>query len=181
MRAIESLIRSSFLCKDRPKAWRLDVDIAFMMQANSTQADARLPLGLTDEDRVLVFDGVCNLCDGGVNFLIGRDKKAKIRYAAAQSSAGRALLKHFQMPIDEFNTMVYVQNRQPFVKSTAALRVALNLPLPWPVLGVGLLLPRFLRDWVYDRVAANRYRMFGIKDQCMIPTDDIRARFLDEP
>lgn len=152
-----------------------------MTQAESLPAAVDLPLGLTKDDRVLVFDGVCNLCDGGVNFLIGRDKHARIRFAAAQSVPGQELLKHFEMPIDEFDTMVYVEQGASYVKSTAALRVALQLPFPWPMLGVGLVLPRFLRDWVYDRVAKNRFRMFGIKDHCMVPTDDVRARFLDDP
>lgn len=137
-----------------------------------------LPPGIGPEDRVVLFDGVCNLCNGSVRFLIARDPGARLRLASAQSAAGQAILAWCGLPVDHFDTMVFVEGGQAFMKSTAFLRVVRYLSWPWPWLSWGLLVPRPLRDWLYDRIALNRYRLFGRQEICMVPTPEIRSRFL---
>jgi predicted DCC family thiol-disulfide oxidoreductase YuxK len=137
-----------------------------------------LPPGVGPEDRVVLFDGVCNLCNGLVRFLIQRDRGARLRLASVQSEAGQAILAWCGLPLDNFDTMVFVEAGQAYPKSTAFLRVVRYLPQPWPWLSWGLLVPRPLRDWLYDRVARNRYRWFGRQESCMLPTPEIRSRFL---
>lgn len=139
----------------------------------------RLPAKLGPEDCVVLFDGVCNLCNGWVKFLIARDPQAKLRLAAAQSNAGQAILAWCGLPLDHFDTMVFVEKGKAYVKSTAFLRVVRYFPWPWPWLRFGLIVPRFLRDWLYDRMALNRYALFGRSDSCMLPGPDIVNRFLD--
>lgn len=137
-----------------------------------------LPPGVGPEDRVVLFDGVCNLCNGLVRFLIQRDRGARLRLASLQSEAGQAILVWCGLPVDDFDTMAFVEAGQAYLKSTAFLRVVRYLSQPWPWLSGGLLVPRPLRDWLYDRVAGNRYRWFGRQESCMLPTPEIRSRFL---
>jgi predicted DCC family thiol-disulfide oxidoreductase YuxK len=128
---------------------------------------------------ILLFDGVCNLCNGVVQFLIRHDPDAEFRFAALQSEAGQALLERFDLPTGEFDSFVLVEGGDYATKSTAALRIARRLGFPYSLLYPFVVLPTFLRDRVYDLVADNRYRIFGKKDQCMVPTPDRQARFLD--
>ena len=137
-----------------------------------------LPSGIGLDDRVVLFDGVCNLCNGWVRFLIARDPAARLRLASVQSDAGRAILAWCGLPVDHFDTMVFVEAGRAYTKSTAFLRVVRYFPRPWPWLSWGLVVPRPLRDWLYDRVALNRYRLFGRQEVCMLPTPEIRSRFL---
>ena len=138
------------------------------------------PLAEVDEGTpVVLFDGVCNLCNGVVQFLIRHDPDAEFRFAALQSEAGQALLERFDLPTGEFDSFVLVEGGDYATKSTAALRIARRLGFPYSLLYPFVVLPTFLRDRVYDLVADNRYRIFGKKDQCMVPTPDRRARFLD--
>ena len=137
-----------------------------------------LPPGIGPEDRVVLFDGVCNLCNGLVRFLIARDPEARLRLASLQSEAGQALLAWFGLPLDHFDTMAFVEAGRPYLKSAAFLRAARYLPWPWPWLSWGIVVPRPLRDWLYDRIALNRYRLFGRQETCMLPTPEIRSRFL---
>jgi predicted DCC family thiol-disulfide oxidoreductase YuxK len=137
-----------------------------------------LPPGVGPEDRIVLFDGVCNLCSGWVRFLIARDPAGLFRLASVQSEAGQAILAWSGLPVDQFDTMVFVESGQVFLKSTAALRVVRYFPWPWRWLAAGLAVPRPIRDWLYDRLARNRYTLFGRKDVCMLPTPEIRSRFL---
>jgi predicted DCC family thiol-disulfide oxidoreductase YuxK len=137
-----------------------------------------LPPGVGPEDRIVLFDGVCNLCNGWVRFLIKRDRGARLRLASVQSDAGQAILAWCGLPVDNFDTMVFVEAGRAYTKSTAFLRVVRYFPRPWPWLSWGLLVPRLLRDWLYDRVALNRYHWFGRQESCMVPTPEIRSRFL---
>ncbi len=134
--------------------------------------------GVGPEDRVVLFDGVCNLCNGWVRFLIKRDRKARLRLASVQSDAGKAILAACGLPTDQYDTMVFVEKGRAYVKSTAFLRVVRYFPWPWPLLSAGRIVPRPVRDWLYDRVALNRYALFGRTEACMVPTADIRRRFL---
>ncbi|MFO0876621.1 MAG: thiol-disulfide oxidoreductase DCC family protein [Gemmataceae bacterium] len=128
---------------------------------------------------IVLFDGVCRFCDGAVNFLIDHDPQGRIRFAALQSESGQALLKQFHLDATTLDTLVLVEGNRHYVRSTAALRIARFLNLPWPGLSMFLLVPVFLRDWVYRMVAANRYRWFGQMDACRMPTPELRQRFLD--
>ncbi|MFD1634461.1 thiol-disulfide oxidoreductase DCC family protein [Haloplanus ruber] len=131
------------------------------------------------DDPVLLFDGVCNLCNGVVQLLVPLDPAGRIRYAPIQSAAGQTLLSRAGLP-DDPDTVVLVEGDRAYTKSAAVLRVAELLGWPYRLLGVARLLPRRLRDACYDVVAANRYDWFGRREQCMVPDDDVRDRFLDD-
>jgi predicted DCC family thiol-disulfide oxidoreductase YuxK len=134
--------------------------------------------GLASGDRVLLFDGVCNVCSAWVRFVIARDPRARLRLASVQSPAGQAILRWCGLPTETFDTMVFVEDGRAYFKSTAFLRAVRYLERPWPWLSWGLAVPRPVRDWLYDRLARNRYRLFGRQESCMIPTPAIRSRFL---
>lgn len=132
------------------------------------------------ETAVVLFDGVCNFCNSSVNFLLHRDRDGAFRFAALQSEAGQKLLAEAGLEHHDLDSMVLIEGDRVAVKSTAALRAARRLPGPWFMTGLLLLVPRRLRDWCYDGFAARRYRWFGKREACMIPTAEMRSRFLDE-
>jgi len=127
---------------------------------------------------ILLFDGVCNLCNGLVQFILARDPKKHIYFASLQSESGQALLLHFDMNPDELNTLVLIDQKGAHLRSTAALRCARLLAGGWPLFYAFIIIPRAIRDTIYNWVASNRYRWFGKQDQCMIPTPELKARFL---
>ena len=127
---------------------------------------------------VLLFDGVCNLCNGAVQFVLKRDKKAVVRFASLQSDKGQALLKQFNLPTQDFDSFVYVRAGKAYTKSTAALYVARDIGGIWQGLYPLIYVPRFIRDAVYSLIARNRYKWFGKKESCMMPTPELKARFL---
>lgn len=127
---------------------------------------------------IILFDGICNFCDGAVNFTIKRDKHKKIKFAPLQSEAGRQLLKQYGLPEREMKSFLFIENGKVYDRSTAALRVSRYLTGLWPLLYGFIVVPSFIRNAVYDFIAKNRYKWFGQKDECMIPTPDVRARFL---
>ena len=130
------------------------------------------------ESPIILFDGVCNLCDGFVQFVIQHDSKEQFCFASLQSETGREILARHQLPQDQLSTIVLSRGDEFFTKSDAALRILSNLDGILKLTGIFLFLPRFVRDIFYDLVARNRYRLFGRKDACMIPTPELRARFL---
>ena len=130
------------------------------------------------EHPIVLFDGVCNLCDASVRFVIDRDRTGRIRFAPLQSEAGQALLQRFGLLGADLDTMVLIEGDRIHTRSTATLRVARLLRRPWPLLAVFLLVPRFLRDFVYRAIARRRYRWFGRTEQCRVPTPELRERFL---
>ncbi len=123
---------------------------------------------------VVFFDGECNLCNGGVQFIIKRDKKKRFLFAPLQSAAG-AEAKHNVHEVDSF---ILFHNGKYYIKSSAALHIAKLMGGLWPTLYAGIIIPRFLRDGIYEFVARNRYKWFGKRNECMIPTPELRARFL---
>ena len=127
---------------------------------------------------IILFDGVCNLCDGVVQFVLKKDKKNRFRFAALQSERGTALLKQFGLSTTNYNSFVLIESGRVYQKSTAALRVLKGLGGVWVLLYGFIIFPRPIRDYIYDWVARNRYQFFGKKDECMLPTPEIRARFL---
>jgi predicted DCC family thiol-disulfide oxidoreductase YuxK len=126
---------------------------------------------------IVLFDGVCNLCHGVVQFVIRHDPNARFRFASQQSEAGRALLESHQLP--EMTSVVLILNGRALLKSDAVLELARLLPAPWTWAVAFKFVPMRLRDFVYDLVARSRYSIFGKKDACWLPTPDLRGRFLD--
>lgn len=128
----------------------------------------------------ILFDGVCNLCNGFVQFVIRHDHQQRFHFAALQSEAARALLaRHGQpLPAPEPDSVVLVENGQVYTHSEAILRIAAGLGGAWRALAVGRVLPRPLRDAAYRWVARHRYQWFGRQDSCMLPTPELKARFL---
>jgi predicted DCC family thiol-disulfide oxidoreductase YuxK len=129
-------------------------------------------------DAIVLFDGVCNLCNGSVTFIIKRDPERRLRFAALQSDSGRALLGKVGLPRDALDTLVLVEGGRAYTRSTAALRIARRLSGLWPLFYGLIVVPRPLRDLLYRAVARNRYRWFGKRDTCMLPTPDLQERFL---
>jgi len=127
---------------------------------------------------VILFDGVCNLCEGSVRFIILRDPHRRFRFAPIQSDAGHRLLDDFEMDVD-MKTFYLVRGEQLLEKSDAWLEIVRHLSGAWPLLYAFKVVPGFIRDVVYDFIGRNRYRWFGRKEACMVPTPEIRERFLE--
>lgn len=127
----------------------------------------------------ILFDGVCNLCNGFVRFVIARDSGARFRFAALTSPAAGALLQRNGVAAPIPDSIVLMEEGTAYFRSDAALRIARGLRFPWPLLYGFVLVPRAIRDRVYDFIAARRYRWFGRRDACMIPTPELKQRFLD--
>jgi predicted DCC family thiol-disulfide oxidoreductase YuxK len=126
---------------------------------------------------VVLFDGVCNLCNGVVRFVIPRDPRGHIRFAALQSEAAQRLMAETGVT-GGADSIVLVEGRRACVRSEAALRIARRLRFPWPLLYGFVIVPRPVRDGIYDLVARNRLRWFGRRDVCLVPGPETRDRFL---
>src|SRR5215213_2579952 len=133
---------------------------------------------MIDYPPIILFDGVCNFCNSTVNFILRQDKKQVFQFAALQSDAGQKLLKEHQLPVQEFNSFLFIENNKTYLASTAALRLAQYLPWYWQWTQLFWLIPRFLRDSIYRLIANNRYKWFGKREACMIPSPNVRKRFL---
>ena len=137
---------------------------------------------MTNDGPILLFDGVCNLCSKTVQFIVEHERAPTIRFCAIQSEAGRALLEeHGMMHVvaeADPDSLVFLEGGRAHERSTGALRVAAHLKAPWRWGRVGLFVPRVLRDLVYRVVAKNRYRWFGKTDSCLVPSKELRSRFL---
>lgn len=133
---------------------------------------------MKSDKKIILFDGVCNLCNSSVVFIIKRDKKDVFRFAAIQSEEGEKLIQKHQIDTSKTDSIILVEGDTYSVKSTAALKIAKHLKGGYPLLYGFMILPAFFRNWVYDIIARNRYRWFGKKDSCMIPTPELRSKFL---
>ncbi|MDF2684118.1 MAG: hypothetical protein K0R47_5308 [Brevibacillus sp.] len=128
---------------------------------------------------ILLFDGVCHLCHGAVQFILQRDPHGRIHFASLQSEKGQELLSAYQYE-GSLQSVVLIEDGELYTKSDAVLRVGRKLSGAWPALSlIGMVLPRGLRDVVYNWIARNRYQWLGQSEQCMLPTPDIRSRFLE--
>jgi len=137
-----------------------------------------------DTETIVLFDGVCNMCNGFVKFIVKRDPHARFKFAALQSEAGQRLLAEAGLPAALMDTVVLIERSseprtRAYVKSNAAVRVARTLGWPWALFYAFVAVPRPLRDVAYSFVARNRYRWFGKQEVCMIPTPDLKRRFLE--
>lgn len=128
-------------------------------------------------DRIVLFDGVCNFCNGAVNFIIRNDPHKRFRFAPLQSEVGQQLRAKFEI-CDDVDSIILVEDDKVFMHSAAALRVARGLGGIWSLGYAFIIIPAFIRDWFYKLFAKYRYKLFGKKDVCMMPTPDVRERFL---
>jgi len=127
---------------------------------------------------IVLFDGVCNFCNNSINFVIKKDKYKTLKFAAMQSTAGVQLLEQYGLPQGKMKSFIFIENGTVYTKSTAALRVCRYLTGAWPLLYGFIIIPPFIRNAVYDYVAKNRYKWFGMQEKCMIPTPAVKAKFL---
>ena len=130
------------------------------------------------KDQLVIFDGICNLCNGTVQFIIKRDRKKKFSFTTYQSIIGQDILRQNGFPTTDQSTIVYVKKRVIYVKSKAILEILWDLGRCWNLLYVLNIIPLFIRDFVYDIIAKSRYRIFGKRESCMVPNSEILDRFL---
>lgn len=128
---------------------------------------------------IILFDGVCNLCNNAVNFVIKRDKKNLIQFVSLQSETAKVLLANCNMEAEEMKSFVFVEEGKPYTQSTAALKVCRYLTGLWPLLYGFIIVPCFIRDGIYKWIAKNRYKWFGKKNECMIPSPELQSKFLN--
>ena len=128
---------------------------------------------------VILFDGVCNLCNASVQFVIRHDATDYFRFASLQGDTGQKLIQLYGLNAGDMNSFVLIENNQAFIRSTAALKVAGKLKMPVKLLYGFIIVPAFIRDGVYRFISKNRYSWFGKKESCMIPTASVKEKFLD--
>lgn len=126
---------------------------------------------------IILFDGVCNLCNGFVNFLIDRDENKQFKFASLQSEFGENVLIKHKMQTEDYQSVIVLENDELFTKSSAIFKIIERLP-KWRWLRFFKILPTFMLDGIYGIIAQNRYRIFGKRDTCRIPTPELRSRFL---
>ena len=131
------------------------------------------------EKPILLFDGVCNLCNGFVQFVLLNEKDSNINFASLQSEIGQKLLKEFKVSQKGMESIVFIENGNAYEKSLAVLQIVKHLQMPWKLASAFTIIPKIISDGVYDLVAKNRYRMFGKKDVCWIPEPKWKGRFID--
>lgn len=133
------------------------------------------------DKQLILFDGVCNLCNSSILYVIKRDKKNKFLFAPLQSDVGMVLIDKFNIDTDKMDSILLYHPISNSIssKSSAALHIAKHLGFPSNVLTVFFIIPTFIRNWVYNYIAKNRYKWFGKKESCMIPTSELKAKFLE--
>lgn len=138
------------------------------------------PAAINDLSRpVILFDGVCNLCNSSVQFIISRDVEGKFLFASLQSSTAQKLLRQFDVNAKTIYSIIVIKDGKLYDQSDALIEIAKGLPGMWSLMSATKYLPKFFRNWIYRLVAKNRYRIFGKQASCMVPTPDLSARFLN--
>ena len=130
-------------------------------------------------DRIVLFDGVCNLCSGAVQFILKHEKNDTLKFASLQSDIGKDILEHYHIDPKRTDSIVYVENESAYVKSKAVLKIAHHLKYPYRIFSFFGFIPAFIANWKYDLVARYRYKLFGRKDECWLPHPGWKERFLD--
>ncbi|MFT5118088.1 MAG: putative DCC family thiol-disulfide oxidoreductase YuxK [Kiritimatiellia bacterium] len=138
------------------------------------------PPNIKKNDRVILFDGVCKLCNAWGNFIIKNDKNRIFKLCSVQSVEGQKILSYFNFSTEHFETMLYIDENIIYQKSDAFFKIISILGLPFTLAGIFKVLPRKLRNWLYDLIALNRYRLFGKYDYCQLPNEDHEQRYLCE-
>ncbi|MBI1768046.1 MAG: DUF393 domain-containing protein [Bacteroidetes bacterium] len=128
-------------------------------------------------NKIVLFDGVCNLCSSSVQFILKRNSKKNLKFASLQSDFGQSQLIKFQLSA-EVKTIVYLKGEKAYLRSDAVLEICKELNGLYPILSVYTITPRFARDWIYNVIAKHRYQWFGKKDQCWIPSTEFSERFI---
>lgn len=137
-------------------------------------------MDLPKNKQLILFDGICNLCNSSVNFIIKHDKKNIYLFTPLQSDLGKQIIEAHQIDTSKTDSiLLYIPEKGIWYKSTAALKIAAHLKLPINLLSVFIIVPAVIRNWIYDFIAKNRYKWFGKKDACMIPTPELKSKFLD--
>ncbi|MFK5982477.1 MAG: DCC1-like thiol-disulfide oxidoreductase family protein [Flavobacteriaceae bacterium] len=128
--------------------------------------------------KIILFDGVCNLCNASVNFVIQRDKNDVFRFVALQSEIGKKYISEFNIDPLDTDSIILIDEDKCYIKSTAALHITKSMSGGYPLLFGFIIVPKFIRNWVYDYVAKNRYKWYGKTESCMIPTSELKRKFL---
>jgi predicted DCC family thiol-disulfide oxidoreductase YuxK len=128
---------------------------------------------------IILFDGICNLCTGSVQYVIKHDSKRIFRFASLQSSFAQKILSSNKLPVNDFNSFILFSDNKIYTRSTAALMVAKKLSGFIKLLYVFIIIPKFIRDAVYNIIAKKRYKWFGRKNECWLPTPELKTLFLD--
>ncbi|MEL3974248.1 thiol-disulfide oxidoreductase DCC family protein [Rossellomorea oryzaecorticis] len=129
--------------------------------------------------RIILFDGICNLCSSSVRFIIQRDPGGEFKFASLQSEAGKQYIEQYNIH-KTIDSIVFIKDGKVYLESTAALKIASRLKWPWRILGILLGIPKPVRDRLYKWIAKNRYKWFGRNESCMLPTKENRDRFIEE-
>ena len=135
-------------------------------------------MNLLKNKKIILFDGVCNLCNSSVNLVIDRDKNDSFRLAALQSEIGILLCNKYEINTATTDSIILIDKDKVFLKSTAALRIAKYLSGGYFLLYLFIIVPAFIRNWIYDIIAKNRYKWYGKRDSCRMPTPELQKKFL---
>lgn len=130
------------------------------------------------ESPLVIFDGHCNFCNASVNFIMTRDTQKVFLFTPNQENSGQKILQNHHIPGSDVDTLYLYEDEQLYDRSTAALRIARHLTFPWNLSYLFIIIPRFIRDSLYDIIARNRYKWFGKSETCHLPTEEERARFI---
>ena len=133
---------------------------------------------LNENFSLILFDGVCNFCNSSVNKIIKHDKKNRFKFAALQSEIGKKLLKKHSIDSTKTDSIILIENNSAFTKSTAILKISKHLSGIYPLAYGFIIIPTFIRNFAYDFIARNRYKWWGKKDSCMIPTQEVKEKFI---
>ncbi len=133
---------------------------------------------LNKHPNIILFDGVCNFCNASINFLMDLDKNNALVFCPLQSDIGQKLLKEFDLPLSDFDTFVFISNKNVSVKSSAVINILIALGGLWKVMAVFKVLPAFLRDPIYSFIAKHRYKIMGKQEACRLPSPEERAKFI---
>ncbi len=135
---------------------------------------------MAPDKSIILFDGVCNLCRGSVQFVIRHDPKEKFQFASLQSDMAQALIKQHSGEVSSvLDTIILIEGGAAYYRSDAALRIAKSLHFPWSILSIFLIIPKKIRDLVYDFIGQRRYKWFGKMEACWLPDEKLARRFLD--
>ena len=134
---------------------------------------------LPKHKKLILFDGICNLCNASVLYVIKRDRQDLFMFAPLQSNIGKQIIEKYNIDSNKTDSIILYESEKGIsYKSTAALKIASKLTFPSNLLSIFLIIPAFIRNWVYDYIAKNRYKWYGKKEQCMIPIPELEVKFL---
>jgi len=134
---------------------------------------------MTEEKKIILFDGLCNLCSSSVHFILKRDKKNQFLFGSLQGKAGQDYLNKFNLPADTFNSFMLIDGEKMYTRSSGVLRMLKHLGNGWQLLYAFIIVPKFIRDSIYNLVAKNRYKWFGKKTECWLAAESMKVKFLD--